>query len=277
MGILNVTPDSFSDGNEYLEVDKATQHGLHLLDLGASILDVGAESTRPNAERITPTQEQARLLPVLEAIRQARPQAILSVDTYHSSTARAAMEAGVEIINDVSGLTWDESMARTLAGAEPCPGLVLMHTRGTPQQWHALPRLDPPTIELLVRAELSARITNAEVVGIPSDRMILDPGFGFGKLGNENFALLARLSFLHALNLPLLVGLSRKRFLAPSQSPAQVEGILTNSPLPAAKRLHATIAANTAAILAGVHVIRVHDVAAAVEAAAVADELLSSL
>ncbi len=277
MGILNITPDSFSDGGRFLASDPAIEHGLDLLDQGAHILDIGAESTRPNAKVVSPAEEQARLLPVLEAIRQARPQAILSVDTYHGSTARLAIDSGAEIVNDVSGLTWDASMPDTLADGDPPPGLVLMHTRGTPQEWHTLPRLDPVTIEPLVRNELGARLQTAKRAGIPLDRIILDPGFGFGKLGHENYPLLARLSSLQPLGRPVLVGLSRKGFLAHALSTTHVGNTFTNSPPPVAKRLHATIAANTAAILGGAHVIRVHDIHAAVEAACVADAILAAL
>ena len=277
MGILNVTPDSFSDGGKFLRFDAAVEHGLNLLDSGAHILDIGAESTRPGATELSPAEEQARLLPVLEAVRVARPEAILSVDTYHASTARAAMDTGAEIINDVSGLTWDPSMAQTLADGDPPPGLVLMHTRGTPQVWHTLQPLDPATVEPLVRNELSAQLRTATGAGISLNRIILDPGFGFGKLGRENYSLLAHLSSLHTFERPILVGLSRKGFLAHAVSAARLGNTPINSLPPGAERLHATVAANTAAVLAGAHVIRVHDVAAAIEAACVADAILAAL
>ncbi len=277
MGILNVTPDSFSEGGKFLASDVAIGHGLDLLDFGAHILDIGAESTRPNAKPVTPNEEQARLLPVLEAIRNARPQALLSVDTYHGSTARAAIGAGAEIVNDVSGLTWDPSMANTIADGNPPPGLVLMHTRGTPGEWHTLPRLHPASVEPLVRKELSMGLQTARKAGIPSDCIILDPGFGFGKLGHENYPLLASLRSLQILGRPILVGLSRKGFLAHALSSTHVGNTYTNSPPPVSNQINATIAANTAAILAGAHILRVHDVRPAIEAAAVADAILSSL
>ena len=277
MGILNITPDSFSDGGQFLSPAASIQHGLELLDQGAQILDIGAESTRPNAIPLAPAEEQERLLPVLRALRKARPQAILSIDTYHGSTARAAIDAGAEIINDVSGLLWDSAMAPTLADGGPPPGVVLMHTRGTPQEWHTLPRLDAAAVEPLVRSELDTRLHAAIKAGIPREKIILDPGFGFGKLGRENYPLLARLANLHTLGRPLLIGLSRKGFLAHALSATHVGTTFTNSPPPLAKRLNATIAANTAAVLAGAHVLRVHDVPAAIEAAAVADAILSIL
>lgn len=277
MGILNVTPDSFSDGGRFLAVNAATDHGLALLERGADILDIGAESTRPNATPIDSAEEQARLLPVLESIRKANPGAILSVDTYHACTARAAMEGGAEIINDVSGLTWDRSMAGTVADGAGSPGLVLMHTRGRPREWQTLRRLDGGAVEELVRGGLRASLETAKEAGISLDRIVLDPGFGFGKLREENFSLLARLSSLGDLGRPLLAGLSRKGFLAQAPVSAPVGEILTDSPVPATMRLHATLAANTAAILAGAHVVRVHDVGAATEAASVADALLAAL
>ena len=277
MGILNITPDSFSDGGRFLPPEAAVRHGLALLDAGAHLLDLGAESTRPNASPLSPTQEQARLLPVLEALRKARPEAILSVDTYHGSTARAAIECGAEIINDVSGLTWDSSMAAILADGGPPPGVVLMHTRGLPSEWHTLPRLHPSAVEPLVHHELEYRLLLARKAGIPAGRILLDPGFGFGKLGQENYSLLSRLSSLQSLGRPLLVGISRKGFLAHALSATHKGNSFTNSPPPTGRRLHPTLAANTAAILAGAHVLRVHDVAPAIEAAAVADAILASL
>ena len=277
MGILNVTPDSFSDAGQFFAPDLAIEHGLDLLDRGADILDIGAESTRPNAQPLSPTQEQARLLPVLNAIRSSHPHAILSVDTYHGSTALAAIEAGAEIINDVSGLAWDSSMAALLAAGNPPPGVVLMHTRGTPQTWHTLPHLDPNLVQTLVLDDLHAILEKAANAAIPPGNILLDPGFGFGKLGPANFPLLAHLGSLHRLGRPLLVGLSRKRFLAQAPSPTPTGNAQAGSPVPASKRLHATVAANTTAILAGAHIIRVHDVPAAIEAAAVADAILAAL
>jgi dihydropteroate synthase len=222
-------------------------------------------------------QEQARLLPVLEALRRARPDAILSVDTYHASTARHALDAGAEIINDVSGLLWDEFMASTLAAHPPLPGLVVMHTRGTPQQWHTLARLDPPTVAPLVVSELTERTHFAKQSGIPLENICVDPGFGFGKLGHENYALLAHLRSLQSLRRPILAGLSRKGFLAHALSSTHRGSTRSNTPPPASRRLYATLAANTAAILAGAHIVRVHDIAAALEAASVADSILAAL
>ena len=269
MGIVNVTPDSFSDGglhfSESSGPELAVEHAVRLLDEGADLLDLGAESTRPGAVPLSADAEQARLLPVLEALRRERPDAILSIDTYHAATARHALAGGAEIVNDVSGLTWDSGMAVELARAQPQPGLVLMHTRGLPTEWQSLPPLRSAEVTATVLSGLNEQLAFALAAGLEPSGIVLDPGFGFGKLGDNNLVLLARFAELHALGRPLLAGLSRKGFLQGSSNPNTADS-------PA--RLHATLAANTAAILAGAHVVRVHDVAPARESASVADALL---
>lgn len=271
MAILNLTPDSFSDGNTYPHPLDALTHALELLDAGVDILDLGAESTRPGATPIPPAEEQQRLLPILEAIHRARPEAILSVDTFHAETALLALLAGAEIINDVSGLAWDPAMSATLA--QHRPGVVLMHTRGTSQQWRTQPPLAPETIAPLVLGGLRSTLQTAQNAGISRETIVLDPGFGFGKIGPENYPLLAHLDQFHTLNRPLLAGTSRKGFLA--QTVAQTLHLPT-PPAPT-ERLYPTIAANTAAILAGAHILRIHDLRPAQETAAIADALLNSL
>jgi dihydropteroate synthase len=279
MGILNVTPDSFSDGGHFYSPENATAravaHAMQMLDEGAQILDIGGESTRPNATPLTPEEEQARIVPVIEAILQERPETILSVDTFHATTARLAVEAGAEIVNDVSGHLWDASMSTTCA-ALGC-GAVLMHTRGRPQEWRNLPPLALDQVLPLVVSELADRLETALAAGIPRDKIVLDPGLGFGKRLDENYPLLARLDQLQRFNLPILVGASRKGFLGHT--------LTQSNPLPAAMnetqpptdaRLHATTAANVAAILAGAHILRVHDVRPAAEAAAIADRILAT-
>lgn len=272
MGIVNVTPDSFADGGRFFSASgpgAAVEHSLRLVAEGADLLDLGAESTRPGATAISAGEEQARLLPVIEALRRERPELPLSVDTYHAATASAVLRTGVEIINDVSGLTWDPEMTTALASQKPSPGLVLMHTRGRPQEWASLPPLSSASVPALVLAGLKEQVGFALQSGITIDHVVLDPGFGFGKLGSaENFALLRALPELHALGRPLMVGLSRKGFLRTSAGRATTAQ--------SDERLHATLAAGTAAILAGAHILRVHDVAAAREAAAVADALLAA-
>jgi dihydropteroate synthase len=272
MGILNVTPDSFSDGGHFYSpnhaTDRALTQALAMLSAGADILDIGGESTRPNATPLTATEEQSRILPVIEAILKEAPQTILSVDTFHASTAKLAIELGAEIVNDVSGHTWDPAMSSTCALLE-C-GAILMHTRGTPQTWRTLPPLAPNEILPLVHEGLAQSIASATAAGISRDHLVIDPGFGFGKIGAENLTLLAHLSQLHTLNLPILAGLSRKSFLLKVQPPS------TSPEAPDTAREDATTAANTTAILAGAHILRVHDVPAARHAAAVADAVLTA-
>jgi dihydropteroate synthase len=276
MGILNVTPDSFSDGGHFYSpehaTDRAVAHALQMLDEGAQILDIGGESTRPNATPLPPEEEQSRILPVIESILKHRPDTILSVDTFHATTARFAVEAGAEIVNDVSGHLWDASMSTTCT-ALGC-GAVLMHTRGRPQEWPNLPPLTPEKVLPLVLAELADRLESALAAGIPRDKIVLDPGLGFGKRLDENYPILTHLEQLQQLNCPILVGASRKGFLGHT--------LAESNPLAAAlhstdARVHATTAANVAAILAGAHILRVHDVRPAAEAAAIADRILAAL
>ena len=276
MGILNATPDSFSDGGHFLDPRAALTHALQMLDDGADILDLGGESTRPNSTPIAPHEEQARVLPILRAVLAARPDAILSIDTYHAETARLAVESGAEIVNDVSGFLWDDAMAATCASL-PC-GVVLMHTRGRPHEWRSLPALAPDEVAPLVLRELRARSEAALAAGIAHDAIVLDPGFGFGKTFDENFPLLAHLDALHTLGFPLLVGLSRKGFLRHALAQTGQTSAPNRVPSPNSfeARQDATTAANTAAILAGAHILRVHDVRPARHAAAIADRILAT-
>ncbi len=262
MGILNITPDSFSDGGRFLAPDAAVKHALQMLDDGADILDLGGESTRPNSVPITPAEEQARILPVLRALLAARPSAVLSIDTYHAETARLAVATGAEIVNDVSGHLWDPAMSATCA-ALGC-GNVLMHTRGRPHQWRTQPTLAPSQVLPLVLRDLEDRANAALAAGIARDSIALDPGFGFGKILDENYPLLAHLDQLHTLGFPILAGLSRKSFLT---RPLAADS--ADSWLP-------TAVANTAAILAGAHILRVHDVRPARQAALIADRVLEA-
>ncbi len=281
MAIVNLTPDSFSgDGllsaggslglrPQAAVIKLAVATAIEAVDAGADIVDLGAESTRPNATPITSEQEQARLLPVLEQLLRERPNAVVSVDTYHADTALAAGRAGAEIINDVSGLTWDPSMAKAVSQSG-C-GLVLMHARGRSGEWQTQPGLDGDAVMPVVFAGLCEQLAQAEAAGIRTERIVADPGFGFGKRGAENFALLARLGRLRELGRPLLVGLSRKGFLGDAVKPLQRK----NVGLAEARRI-ATAAANVTAILAGAHVLRVHDLQVAQEAAVIADAVLSA-
>lgn len=265
VGIVNVTPDSFSDGGEFFDPDRAMKHALSLLEEGADILDIGGESTRPGTKpTVSAEEEQRRILPVLQDVLQREPQAIVSIDTYKAETAQAALAAGAEIINDVSGFTWDKGMLPLLA-RESC-GCVLMHTRGRPEQWYSLPPLCADEVVPLVLNGLRDLSANAVCAGISHARIVLDPGFGFGKRMAENFPLLAHFDRLHELGFPLLSGMSRKSFVAKSA------GEVGN----AAARLGGSLAALTASILAGAHIVRVHDVKESVAAARVADAVLAA-
>jgi dihydropteroate synthase len=280
MGILNVTPDSFSDGGHFYSPEsapaRAVAHALQMLDEGAHILDIGGESTRPNATPLTAEVEQSRILPVIDALHKQRPEAILSVDTFHATTATAAIEAGAEIVNDVSGHLWDANMSHTCASLG-C-GAILMHTRGRPQEWPRLPPLAEEEILPLVLTGLKERLEAALAAGIPRNKIVLDPGFGFGKRLDENYPLLAHLDQLHMLGRPILAGVSRKGFLGHTLAQHPIlAAILNETPSRPDDRLHATTAANVAAILNGAHILRVHDARPAAEAAAIADRILTTL
>ena len=275
MGVVNITPDSFSDGGSFLDREAALIRCMQCLDEGADILDLGAESTRPGSRAGTPdalvsaAEEQARLLPVLEGVLKALPQAAVSVDTYKAATARAALQAGAEIINDVSGFTWDPGIAQVCA--EFGAGLVLSHTRGRPEAWRAQPQLAPDALLAAVRDGLAASLATAQAAGIAQEQIVLDPGYGFGKRLSENYVLLNRQAELLTLGRPLLAGLSRKSFLGHTLAP-----LFGGSDAPLDERENASLAAMTAAILHGASIVRVHAVRPAVEAARIADAILGA-
>jgi len=289
MGIVNVTPDSFSDAGLYIDAEKAVVRAEQLLDDGAAIIDVGGESTRPGAsvaggikdnparvdaaarteppasEPISEEEERRRVLPVIRDLKRRRPDAVISVDTYKASVARAAVDVGAEVVNDVSGFRWDPKMAKTLA--ELKVGAVLMHTRGRPEEWRSLRPLGDPV--LIAKRDLRQWAEVAILAGIKRDHLVLDPGFGFGKRFEENYPLLAHFGELQQMGFPLLAGVSRKSFigrmLAHDGKDAEV-----------GERLYGTVAAETALILKGAHIVRTHDVRFAVQAALVADALVAS-
>lgn len=268
MGVLNVTPDSFSDGGRFLYPDTAAADALRMFEQGADIVDIGGESTRPGERaQVSADEEQKRVLPVVESILRAKPDALLSVDTYKAATAQAAVEAGVEIVNDVSALGWDEAMAGICAELK-C-GLVLMHTRGRPEEWRGLPRMAKDDVLPLVREELRESLQRALAAGVVAERIAVDPGYGFGKWLGENYPLLARQDELRELGRPVLAGVSRKSFLGWG-----LKELHGGANAPVAERGNATLAAITAAILAGAHIVRVHEVRPAVEAARIADAVL---
>src|SRR5271163_2291070 len=265
MGIVNVTPDSFSDGGHYIDAEKAVVHAEHLLDEGATIIDVGGESTRPGAfEPVSEEEERRRVLPVIRDLKRRRPNAVVSVDTYKASVARAAVEFGAEVVNDVSGFRWDAKMAKTLA--ELKVGAVLMHTRGRPDEWKSLPPIGDPV--LMVKRDLRQWAEAATLAGIKRDRLVLDPGFGFGKRFEENYPLLAHFAELQQTGFPLLAGISRKSFIGRTLACEGKEA-------PVGERLYGSLAAETALILKGAHIIRTHDVRACVDAARIGDVVVS--
>ncbi|HVI08936.1 MAG TPA: dihydropteroate synthase [Candidatus Binatia bacterium] len=277
MGIVNVTPDSFSDGGLHLDPAKALDHALRLLEEGADIVDIGGESTRPGAAvagstspsahktPVSAEEEMNRVLPVVTALKKAKTDALISIDTYKAAVARAAIAAGAEIVNDVSALRWDADMPRAVAELK-C-GAILMHMRGRPDEWRTLP--PPGDIVLLVKRELKQWSEAAVLAGVRRNSIVLDPGFGFGKNFEQNYPLLSHFQDLQQLGLPLLAGVSRKSFvgrmLAKNGADAAVQD-----------RLYGGLALQTALILKGAHIVRTHDVKAAADAAKVADEILAA-
>jgi dihydropteroate synthase len=256
MGVLNVTPDSFSDGGKYSDPDRAFARAIELEEQGADIIDIGAESTKPGSARVSAAEEMRRLIPVLKRLKD-RLGIPISVDTYKAEIAERALELGAEIINDPSGLTFEPQLARTAANHNA--GLILNHMRGTPETWAKLgPMPDPIST---IGRDLDAMISRARHAGVDRAHMVIDPGLGFGKRKEQNATILARLGELNALDLPTMVGPSRKSFLA-------------HPDLEETK--FATAAAVTAAILNGAHVVRVHDVREMRAVADIADEIVRS-
>ena len=264
MGILNVTPDSFSDGGQFVDVDKALAHAETMIAEGADIIDVGGESTRPGGEPVSIDEEINRVVPVIEALAQ-RTKVPVSVDTTKSEVARAALDAGAAIVNDISALRFDFYIADAVARAGA--GLVLMHSRGTPATMHRL----PPVADIMheVTHSLRASINMAERRGVTRESIVIDPGIGFGKTQEQNLELIAKLDQLIAAfpDYPLLIGTSRKSFIG------RILADSSGTPAPAEDRLHGTMATITASILHGAHIVRVHDVKAAAETIQVTESL----
>lgn len=259
MGILNVTPDSFSDGGRYDDPDRAFSRAFELEDAGADILDIGAESTRPGSERVSEAEELRRLVPVLKRL-VGKLSIPISVDTYKSAVAEKALELGVDIINDPSALTFDPLLARTVGHYNA--GFILNHMRGTPESWAKLPPMKDPING--IAADLDAGIHRAARSGVDRARIVVDPGLGFGKRREQDSEILAQLPLLARLDMPILVGPSRKKFLtqwhkSPDACPLDLM----------------TGAAVTAAILGGAHIVRIHDVAQLKAVVQLADQILS--
>jgi dihydropteroate synthase len=259
MGVLNVTPDSFSDGGKYLEPDRAFARAIELEEQGADIIDIGAESTRPGAERVSEAEELRRLIPVLKRLH-GKLAVPISVDTYKSAVAEKALEHGAEIINDPSGLTFDPQLARVAAGHNAA--LIINHMRGTPESWAKLPPLKD--VIGAIQHDLDAAVHRAVRAGVERTRIAVDPGLGFGKRREQNAEILARLDEFAILDLPIAVGPSRKSFLPQTTEPSSASLLQC-----------ATAAAVTAAILGGAHIVRVHDVSDMKPVVQVADQILS--
>lgn len=257
MGIVNVTPDSFSDGGLYLETDKAVARGLELVFEGADILDVGGESTRPGSRPVPEDEELERVVPVVRALRR-KTEVLISVDTTKAAVAQAALEAGADIVNDTSALRADPAMAATVARSGAA--LVLMHMQGTPLTMQETPHYADLLGE--IGSFLAERMSAAAAAGIPVERLIVDPGIGFGKTYAHNLELLRRQEVFQALGRPLLVGVSRKAFL----------GAILD--LPPTRRLEGTIAAAVLAVERGAHILRVHDVGPVARAVRTAEAIL---
>ena len=264
MGILNITPDSFSDGGQFIEIDKALAHAEQMIAEGADIIDVGGESTRPGGEPVSAAEEIERVVPVIQALSK-RVVTPISVDTTKSEVAHAALEAGAAIVNDISALRFDFYVADEAARVGA--GLVLMHSRGTPATMHRL----PPVADIMsdVTNSLRASVHMAERRKVKRESIVIDPGIGFGKSQEQNLELIAKLDQLIAAfpDLPLLMGTSRKSFIG------RILADESGTPSPTEERVHGTMATITAAVLHGAHIVRVHDVKAAVETIRVSESL----
>lgn len=258
VGILNVTPDSFSDGVVFLDPEAAADHAAAMLDEGAGILDVGGESTRPGSDPVSQEEEIQRVFPVIERILSVRPEAMISVDTYRSGTASAALEAGASLVNDVTALRGDSRMASVIQEAA-CP-VILMHMQGEPKTMQKEPHYEDVVRE--VRDFLAERAEHAVAAGVRPENVIVDPGIGFGKNLEHNLALLRSIGSFRELGVPVLVGVSRKRFV----------GELSGADDPAS-RLEGSVAAAVWCASQGVEMVRVHDVGATVRALRVVDAI----
>lgn len=261
MGVLNVTPDSFSDGGEFNTIETALRQAQLLVEAGADLLDVGGQSTRPQAEDVSLAEELQRVVPVIQAIRQAGLSIPISVDTTKAAVARAAVAAGADLINDISGAIFDPDMLTTVADLQV--PIVLMHLRGTPKTMQQLTDYDD--VVAAIAEFLQQRVAAALAAGIARDRIMLDPGIGFAKTFDQNLEILRRLPELAQLGLPLLVGTSRKRFI----------GHLLDQPDPK-QRVWGTAATCCAAIAGGADILRVHDVAELRDVCRVADAIWRS-
>lgn len=258
IGVLNITPDSFSDGGLYFDKDKAVERGLELEEQGADIIDIGGESTRPGSESISLEEERRRVIPVISALRK-RTDILISIDTSKSEVARAAIDAGADIINDISSFRFDHQML--LLAAQSHVPIILMHMKGIPKTMQVNPFFENVLIE--VKSFLKEKLELAQANGIEREKIIIDPGIGFGKGLKDNLVLINNLHLLEDLGRPILTGISRKSFI----------GKILN--LPPEKRLEGTIASAILSIIHGSHILRVHDVASVRRAVLVAEAIIN--
>jgi dihydropteroate synthase len=258
MGVINVTPDSFSDAGMYLDKKKAVSRGLGMVEEGADILDIGGESTRPGSDPIPAEEELLRVLPVIEGLRQ-KTDVPISVDTTKSEVAQAALDAGANILNDISAFRFDDRMP--LLASEAGVPVILMHMKGVPKTMQSSPFYESLYQE--INGFLQERIATAEAYGIKREKIIIDPGIGFGKNTEHNLSIIKNLRFLENLDRPILVGVSRKAFI----------GKILN--LPPQERLEGSIASAILSVLNGAHILRVHDVEAVKRAVTVAEAIMS--
>jgi dihydropteroate synthase len=267
MGVLNVTPDSFSDGGEFLSLDSALAHAEQMIAEGADIIDVGGESTRPGGAIVSAEDELKRVAPIIDELAK-RSTVPISIDTTKASVARAALDAGAAIVNDISALRFDSQIADEVAKSGA--GLVLMHSRGTPGSLHGLPPVGNILEEVI--SSLRSSIAIAEQRGVKRESIVIDPGIGFGKSQEQNIELIAKLDQLIAAfpDFPLLIGTSRKSFIG------RILADTNGNPAPVEQRLPGSLATMTAAILIGAHLVRVHDVKVAVETIRTADSIKST-
>ena len=256
MGILNVTPDSFSDGGRYVDIDMAVEHAVEMVEQGADIIDIGGESTRPGAEAVPADEESKRVVPVIEALH-ARCDCLISIDTTKASVARAAMESGAHIINDISAMRFDESMPSVVTDYQA--GVVIMHIQGTPQTMQNQPHY----VDVIhdIRRFLDERVDTLQAAGITPEHIVLDPGIGFGKTVEHNLDILRHMEAIRCHGRPMLIGLSRKSFLG------EITGCEVGD------RLSASLSAGAYAILRGAQILRVHDVKESCEMARIVDIL----
>ncbi len=259
MGVVNVTPDSFSDGGRFIEPERAVEHGLELISQGAHLLDIGGESSRPGSRPVPEEEEVRRILPVIRSLRK-QTDIPISIDTTKAAVARAALDAGVDIINDISSLRFDTQMARVVA--QNGAGLILMHMLGTPLTMQEAPRYGNLLNE--ISTFLGKRIEEAEEAGISPESIVVDPGIGFGKTLEHNLILLKRLDVFKDLAKPLCVGVSRKAFIGKVLD------------LPAEERMEGTIGAAVLSVIGGAHILRVHDVREVSRAILVAEAILNA-